>query len=156
MPPKIGPKRLKRLLDAGVDLHQLPLDQRFEAFATMARVMTQPLTYTPKRDRPRCGARCRDGHRCQRRAAWDEDRDSARNDRCPNHGGNSTGPRTPEGRRHIGEAARQRAQVRRLAQVQAAARAEALAAYQAALAAYEAVRQHPMPGFAGLKAAMME
>ena len=36
-----------------------------------------------------CGARTRRGTSCQRKAL--------QNGRCPNHGGLSTGPRTPEG-----------------------------------------------------------
>ncbi len=39
----------------------------------------------------RCGARTRRGTSCQRKALA--------NSRCPNHGGLSTGPKTPEGRR---------------------------------------------------------
>ncbi len=39
----------------------------------------------------RCGAKTRRGTSCQRKAL--------RNGRCRNHGGMSTGPRTPEGRR---------------------------------------------------------
>lgn len=50
----------------------------------------------PKRDRPLCGARCRDGHSCRRRACfnpytWTMSR------RCRNHGGLSSGPTTDEG-----------------------------------------------------------
>ena len=44
--------------------------------------------------RPICGAKCRDGHSCKRRAVeghW----------RCANHGGRSTGPRTVEGKAAI-------------------------------------------------------
>ena len=81
---------------------------------------------------------------------------------------------TPEGRRRIGESNRCRARERRQAQAQAAAqasaqaaalaqvqaqavaRAAALEAYQAAVAKYEELRQHPMPGFAGLKAGLMQ
>jgi hypothetical protein len=59
-----------------------------------------------KHDLPHCGARCRDGHPCQRRAVFDAYRGGPRNGRCRNHGGLSTGPRTPEGKRRVGEAAR--------------------------------------------------
>jgi hypothetical protein len=38
-----------------------------------------------------CGARTRDGAPCQRKALW-------ANGRCLNHGGPSTGPRTPLGK----------------------------------------------------------
>ena len=48
---------------------------------------------TPKADRPRCGARCRDGHPCQARAVWNYRHDQPRNGRCRMHGGLSTGPR---------------------------------------------------------------
>jgi len=44
----------------------------------------------------RCGAQTRRGTRCLRRA-WP-------NGRCPNHGGLSTGPKTPEGRQRIAAA----------------------------------------------------
>jgi hypothetical protein len=50
-----------------------------------------------KKDRPRCGARTRRGAACIRQAL--------KNGRCPNHGGLSTGPRTPEGRQRCSEAA---------------------------------------------------
>jgi len=62
---------------------------------------------TPKRDRPRCGARTRRGTSCARQAL--------RNGRCPNHGGLSTGPRTPEGRARISAAMRERHARRRRA-----------------------------------------
>jgi len=48
---------------------------------------------------PLCGARCRDGHNCQRRVIMGKRR-------CRNHGGMSTGPKTPEGRARIAEANR--------------------------------------------------
>ena len=53
---------------------------------------------TPKSQRPRCGARCRDGHPCQARVVWDRELDRPQNGRCRVHGGLSTGPRTSEGR----------------------------------------------------------
>lgn len=49
----------------------------------------------------RCGAKTRAGHPCRRKGA-------GAGGRCPNHGGMSTGPRTPEGRERIAEAQRQR------------------------------------------------
>ena len=61
---------------------------------------------TPKGERPRCGARCRDGHPCQAPAVWDRANDRPRNGRCRLHGGCSTGPRTPDGRRRSREGAR--------------------------------------------------
>ena len=48
-----------------------------------------------------CGARTRlDGHPCKRKALA--------NGRCPNHGGMSTGPKTPEGRARISQAQKAR------------------------------------------------
>ncbi len=53
-----------------------------------------------------CGAHARStGQPCRAHALA--------NGRCKNHGGLSTGPRTPEGRRAIGDAARKRHQMRR-------------------------------------------
>ena len=66
---------------------------------------------TPKDDRPRCGARCRDGTPCQARAVWDYANDRPRNGRCRVHGGLSTGPRTSEGKRRSREGARRGARV---------------------------------------------
>lgn len=48
-----------------------------------------------------CGAKTRAGHPCRNRAIFESGR-------CKNHGGMSTGPRTPEGRERIAEAQRQR------------------------------------------------
>jgi hypothetical protein len=53
---------------------------------------------TPKAERPRCGAQCRDGHACQAPAVWDRERGCVRNGRCRMHGGLSTGPKTAEGK----------------------------------------------------------
>ena len=47
-----------------------------------------------------CGARTRKGTPCQRRAYG--------NGRCRNHGGLSTGPKTPEGRERIADAQKRR------------------------------------------------
>ncbi len=52
---------------------------------------------TPKRERPKCGARTRAGGRCKAPATWDYERDRPRSGRCRMHGGLATGPRTPEG-----------------------------------------------------------
>ena len=50
--------------------------------------------------RPRCGARCRDGHPCAAAVVVQRTDDGVRYAaRCRMHGGLSTGPRTPEGRR---------------------------------------------------------
>jgi hypothetical protein len=59
--------------------------------------LRQPIYRVYKNELPLCGARCRDGHPCQARAAWDETRTYPRNGRCRRHGGLSTGPKTPEG-----------------------------------------------------------
>jgi hypothetical protein len=48
-----------------------------------------------------CGAKTRGGTPCQRKLIL-------RGGRCPNHGGLSVGPRTPEGREQIAEAQRRR------------------------------------------------
>ena len=71
----------------------------FKAHKAMARLMRirQPFYRVFKHELPLCGARCRDGHPCQARAAWDETRTYPRNGRCRMHGGLSTGPKTPEG-----------------------------------------------------------
>ena len=53
----------------------------------------------PKRLRLRCGAKCRDGHACRAPAVWDYTRNRPKNGRCRMHGGLSTGPKTPEGKR---------------------------------------------------------
>jgi hypothetical protein len=60
-----------------------------------------PLDRVFKRELPLCGARCRDGHACRARAAWDWWHEGPRNGRCRMHGGRSTGPRTQEGRDRI-------------------------------------------------------
>src|SRR5262249_13922947 len=122
------------LLGYGVNLHDLPVPQQFEAFTTMAHLMTQPPAGTPRRLprrwRPRCNALCRSGWPCWRRVVWDEINDRPRNNRWPNHGGMSTGPRTPEGRQRISVSNRQRARERRQVQALAQEQVEALAAYQ--------------------------
>ncbi len=64
---------------------------------------------SPKRERPRCGATCRNGSSCQAPPVWDKRRDCPVNGRCRIHGGLSTGPKTEEGRRRIAESNRARA-----------------------------------------------
>lgn len=61
---------------------------------------------TPRRARPRCGARTRQGTPCEALAVWDFENDRPRNGRCRMHGGLSTGPRTEEGKRRSQEGAR--------------------------------------------------
>lgn len=76
--------------------------------------MRKPFDRVSKHELPRCGARCRDGHPCQAPATRDAETGCyVRNGRCRLHGGLSTGPKTAEGRRRIGAAARQRAAARR-------------------------------------------
>lgn len=62
----------------------------------------------PKRERPTCGARCRTrgGGPCNRRVACDPG--GKLRPRCRLHGGDATGPRTPEGRARVAEAQRER------------------------------------------------
>jgi hypothetical protein len=48
-----------------------------------------------------CGAATRNGTSCRRKGR-------GRGGRCPNHGGCSTGPRTPEGKARISQASRKR------------------------------------------------
>ena len=52
-----------------------------------------------KSQRPRCSARCRDGHSCRAPVVWDKTRSRPVNGRCRMHGGLSTGPKTSEGKR---------------------------------------------------------
>lgn len=54
-----------------------------------------------RNDGPRCGARTRSARPCQRKPVLYKDR-------CPNHGGLSTGPKTPEGKARSAEGRRQR------------------------------------------------
>ena len=69
--------------------------------ALVAAVARVPLTVCrpPRRRRPRCGARCRDGHPCAAAVVVQRTDEGVRYAaRCRMHGGLSTGPRTPEGR----------------------------------------------------------
>ena len=68
----------------------------------------------PKRLRPVCGARTRSGKPCQGKPVWDEVNDRPRNGRCRLHGGLSTGPKSADGRRKVGDAARERHRKSRL------------------------------------------
>ena len=61
-----------------------------------------------KRERPRCGAKCRDGSLCQAPPVWDRRLDRPVNGRCRIHGGLSTGPKTEQGRQRIVESNRSR------------------------------------------------
>ncbi len=66
---------------------------------------TPGVPVVPKRERLKCGAKCRDGHACQASPV-------AGRRRCRMHGGASTGPKTPEGRQRIREAQWRRALMR--------------------------------------------
>jgi hypothetical protein len=60
----------------------------------------------PKSERPRCGARCRDGHAC--RAPVVVRSDGSFKKRCRLHGGLSTGPKSAAGRAAIAQSNRRR------------------------------------------------
>lgn len=68
----------------------------------------------PKRERPGCGAKCRDGTDCEAPPVSDGRLDRAVNGRCRMHGGLSTGPKTEEGRRRVAESNRARSKDARL------------------------------------------
>jgi len=59
-----------------------------------------------KKNRPLCGARCRDGHSCRAKAIVHLKTDKPINGRCRMHGGLSTGAKTQEGKELCREAAR--------------------------------------------------
>ena len=56
--------------------------------------MTASVRVAPKSDRPACGAKRRDGGRCEAKVVWDLDLARPRNGRCRMHGGLSTGPKS--------------------------------------------------------------
>jgi hypothetical protein len=58
-----------------------------DALADLEAVRTGRARVTPKRLRPRCGARTREGMTCQAPAVWDRENDRAVNGRCRMHGG---------------------------------------------------------------------
>jgi len=119
MAQRVGTRRLQRILAARIDPRTLPVLQEVEIARGMLRRLRAP-GGTPKQARPRCQARCRDGHPCQARAVWDADRDAPRNGRCRVHGGVSTGPTSLAGRQRIRASNTRRAQRPRLAPAQAA------------------------------------
>lgn len=104
---------LENLLEHDHDT--LTADEKMRLAVAMVRTLgyRKPLDRVYKHELPVCGARCRDGHPCQAKAVWDDTRCSVRNGRCRLHGGLSTGPKTVEGKRRVGEAARWRAQQKR-------------------------------------------
>lgn len=63
--------------------------------ATLLRSKTATIIAARRKASSPCGARTRAGAACRRKALA--------NGRCRNHGGLSSGPRTPEGRRRIAE-----------------------------------------------------
>jgi hypothetical protein len=65
-----------------------------------------------KRERRRCGARCRDWSPCEVPPVWDRRLDRPVNGRCRMHGRFSTGPKTEESRRRIAESNRARRNTR--------------------------------------------
>lgn len=59
-----------------------------------------------KKNRPLCGAKCRDGHSCKAKAVVHPKTDKPINGRCRMHGGLSTGAKTEDGKMRCREAAR--------------------------------------------------
>ncbi len=59
-----------------------------------------------KRNRPVCGAKCRDGHACNAKVVVDSKTDKPINGRCRMHGGLSSGAKTEEGKERCRQAAR--------------------------------------------------
>jgi hypothetical protein len=59
-----------------------------------------------KKNRPLCGAQCRDGHFCKAKVVVDSKTREPINGRCRMHGGLSTGAKTQEGKDKSREAAR--------------------------------------------------
>lgn len=60
-----------------------------------------------KKNRPLCGAKCRNGSSCKAKAVVDSKTNTPTNGRCRMHGGLSTGPKTLEGKERSQKAARQ-------------------------------------------------
>jgi hypothetical protein len=69
--------------------------------AARARIVESYVQNSEDYSEFRCGARTRTGRPCKRLPV-------PGGKRCPNHGGRSTGPRTPEGRARIAAAQRER------------------------------------------------
>lgn len=78
------------------------------------RNVTAPARRPPRGDRPKCGAKTRLGRPCVARAVWLPGAPEPRNGRCRNHGGLSTGPKTPEGQQRSAEALRKARERKRL------------------------------------------
>jgi hypothetical protein len=105
-------KSLETLMQS--DFETLTMQEQLWLLTAALHARYTPLHILFKRELPRCGAWCRDGHPCQARATRDAETGClVRNGRCRIHGGLSTGPRTPEGKRRVGEAARRRARMKK-------------------------------------------
>lgn len=61
-----------------------------------------------KRNRPPCGAKCRDGSSCKAKVVWDNKHNNPINSRCRMHGGLSSGPKTKEGLERLRKASSNR------------------------------------------------
>ena len=59
-----------------------------------------------KKNRPLCGAKCRDGHSCKAQIVVNPKTGEPINGRCRMHGGLSTGAKTEEGKDKIREGSR--------------------------------------------------
>jgi len=59
-----------------------------------------------RRNRPLCGAKCRDGHTCKAKAVVNPNTDQPVNGRCRIYGGLSTGAKTKMGREKCKQAAK--------------------------------------------------
>lgn len=86
-------RQLEKLRRASADIERLrshgpPVDILQAALSALRRAVT-----------PRCGARTRSGAPCQAAGI-------GRGNRCKNHGGMSTGARTPEGKAKVREVGR--------------------------------------------------
>lgn len=77
------------------------LNQGLHAVRVDAAQLAREARANLRRSVEPCGARCRDGHACRAPVviAWSTDGGWREAARCRMHGGLSTGPRTPEGRR---------------------------------------------------------
>lgn len=105
--PNANPVMSARSISGNVGPHDARLFRELVR-ALRESGLRKPYWRVFKKEKPKCGARCRNGHPCQAPAAWDEYRCGIKNGRCRIHGGLSTGPRTEEGRRRCAEAARRR------------------------------------------------
>ncbi len=99
------------------DLETLTTLEWLRLLKCAASGMRKPYWRVFRSERPKCGAKCRDGHACKAPAVLDTLYNCyVRNGRCRNHGGLSTGPRMTAGKERIAEALRLRGQQRREAQ----------------------------------------